>query len=229
MAHGAGRGSGEPRVRGLTIGEAAARLAGEFPRLRPETLRLMERRGLLAPRRTPAGYRRYTERDLDTVRQILLEAAPLAATVQLAGTQLVENLDVRAGRDTVHGGLGNDTLVGDNDTSVVQASGGLFSGMLSSLGRLLDRLGVASANDTLTGDGGTDTLEAGNRATAAAPLVRNASVSAKGSGTPSAPVIDWNGRLDPALPATSSSTWLESFVNGLGREENPNSQIRIEL
>ncbi|WP_034270174.1 MerR family transcriptional regulator [Actinospica robiniae] len=62
-------------MRGLTIGEAAARLAGEFPGLRPETLRAMERHGLLAPRRTPSGYRRYTELDLETVRRILLEAS----------------------------------------------------------------------------------------------------------------------------------------------------------
>lgn len=60
---------------GLTIGEAAARLAAEFPGLRPETLRAMERHGLLAPRRTASGYRRYAEADLDTVRRILDEAA----------------------------------------------------------------------------------------------------------------------------------------------------------
>lgn len=80
MAHGAGRPPGEPRLRGLTIGEAAARLAGEFPGLRPETLRAMERHGLLAPRRTSAGYRRYTEADLDTARRILAGAPePTAA------------------------------------------------------------------------------------------------------------------------------------------------------
>ena len=79
MAHGAGRVSGEPRAAGLTIGEAAARLAREFPGLRPETLRAMERHGLLAPRRTAAGYRRYSDRDLETVRRILDEAVALRA------------------------------------------------------------------------------------------------------------------------------------------------------
>jgi Ca2+-binding RTX toxin-like protein len=156
-------------------------------------------------------------------------AAPLAAAVQLTGTQLVESLDVHAGRDTLHGGTGNDTLVGDSATSVVPASGGLLSGMVSALSRLIDRLNVSSATDTLTGEGGSDTLDSGNLATASTPLVRSASVSAKDSGTPSAPVIDWNGRLDPVVPAPSNSAWLESFVNGLGREENPNTNIRIEL
>ncbi|MBR7834016.1 MerR family transcriptional regulator, partial [Actinospica durhamensis] len=74
MAQRVGPGSGEPRVRGLTIGEAAARLAREFPGLRPETLRVMERQGLLEPRRTPSGYRRYAERDLEAVRRILAGA-----------------------------------------------------------------------------------------------------------------------------------------------------------
>jgi hypothetical protein len=71
VVHGAGLASGEPRIRGLTIGEAAARLAVEFPGLRAETLCAIERHGLLAPQRTAAGYRRYTERDLETVRQVL--------------------------------------------------------------------------------------------------------------------------------------------------------------
>ncbi len=73
-----GPASGEPRIRGLTIGEAATRLALEFPGLRPDTLRVLERRGLLEPRRTPSGYRRYTERDLDAVRRVLSPAEPPA-------------------------------------------------------------------------------------------------------------------------------------------------------
>jgi hypothetical protein len=77
VEHAAGRGPGEP-VRGLTIGEAAARLSREFPGLRPETLRAMERHGLLAPRRIPSGYRRYAERDLETARRILTAALPPA-------------------------------------------------------------------------------------------------------------------------------------------------------
>lgn len=36
----------------------------------PQTLRLYERRGLLAPSRTGGGTRRYSEADLDTVQRI---------------------------------------------------------------------------------------------------------------------------------------------------------------
>ena len=62
---------GGPRGRSLTIGEAVARLAGEYPGIRAETLRLLEEQGLIAPSRTSSGFRRYTERDLDAVRRAL--------------------------------------------------------------------------------------------------------------------------------------------------------------
>jgi MerR family regulatory protein len=55
----------------MTIGEAVARLSAEFPGIRPETLRALERHGLVVPERTDSGYRRYTDRDLDAVRDAL--------------------------------------------------------------------------------------------------------------------------------------------------------------
>ncbi|MBR7830089.1 MerR family transcriptional regulator, partial [Actinospica sp. MGRD01-02] len=61
----------------MTIGEAAARLSAEFPGIRPETLRALEQHGLVVPERTPSGYRRYTERDLDAVRDALAGPPPV--------------------------------------------------------------------------------------------------------------------------------------------------------
>lgn len=55
----------------MTIGQAVARLSADFPGLRAETLRVLEEHGLVAPERTSAGYRRYSERDLDRVRRAL--------------------------------------------------------------------------------------------------------------------------------------------------------------
>lgn len=63
--------AGGPRGRSLTIGEAVARLAPDFPGIRPETLRALEQHGLVVPERNSAGYRRYTERDLDAARKAL--------------------------------------------------------------------------------------------------------------------------------------------------------------
>lgn len=62
---------GSRRGRSLTIGEAAAELSAEFPGIRPETLRALEQHGLVVPERTSAGFRRYTEGDLDAVRGVL--------------------------------------------------------------------------------------------------------------------------------------------------------------
>ena len=63
--------AGGARGRSLTIGEAVARLAPEFPGIRPETLRALEQHGLVVPERNSAGYRRYTEQDLDAARKAL--------------------------------------------------------------------------------------------------------------------------------------------------------------
>ena len=62
---------GSGRGRSLTIGEAAARLSAEFPGIRPETLRALEQHGLVVPERTSSGFRRYTDADLDAVRDVL--------------------------------------------------------------------------------------------------------------------------------------------------------------
>jgi hypothetical protein len=70
---------GTRRGRTLTIGEAVARLSAEFPGIRPETLRALEQHGLVVPERTSSGFRRYTERDLDTVRDALAGPPPQRA------------------------------------------------------------------------------------------------------------------------------------------------------
>jgi len=68
--------AGGARGRSLTIGEAVARLAPDFPGIRPETLRALEQHGLVVPERNSAGYRRYTERDLDAARRALAAPQP---------------------------------------------------------------------------------------------------------------------------------------------------------
>lgn len=64
----------------MTIGEAVARLSAEFPGIRPETLRALEQHGLVVPERTDSGYRRYSERDLDAVRDALAGPPPPRAS-----------------------------------------------------------------------------------------------------------------------------------------------------
>jgi hypothetical protein len=58
-------------ARTLTIGEAAARLSGEFPGLTVAALRRLEAAGKFTAGRSSAGYRRYSEADLDLIRLVL--------------------------------------------------------------------------------------------------------------------------------------------------------------
>ena len=56
----------ELRTRAVYVISVAAELAG----VHPQTLRVYERKGLLDPSRTSGGSRRFSERDLDRLRQI---------------------------------------------------------------------------------------------------------------------------------------------------------------
>jgi DNA-binding transcriptional MerR regulator len=55
----------------LTIGEVIGRLAGDFPDLTVSKIRYLESGGLISPERTPAGYRRFTEDDIEKLRWVL--------------------------------------------------------------------------------------------------------------------------------------------------------------
>ena len=58
--------SDDARSRAVYVISVAAELAG----VPPQTLRVYERRGLLDPTRTSGGSRRFSERDLERLRQI---------------------------------------------------------------------------------------------------------------------------------------------------------------
>jgi DNA-binding transcriptional MerR regulator len=55
----------------LTIGEVIGRLAPDFPDLTVSKIRYLESGGLISPERTPAGYRRFTEDDIEKLRWVL--------------------------------------------------------------------------------------------------------------------------------------------------------------
>lgn len=55
----------------LTIGEVKSRLSGDFPDLTVSKLRFLEDEGLVNPDRTPSGYRKYSEEDIERVQLIL--------------------------------------------------------------------------------------------------------------------------------------------------------------
>lgn len=56
----------------LSIGQVLAHLTPDFPDLSPSKLRFLEDKGLLSPARTPSGYRKFSQDDLERLRFILL-------------------------------------------------------------------------------------------------------------------------------------------------------------
>jgi DNA-binding transcriptional MerR regulator len=55
----------------FTIGQVLGVLNREFPDLSPSKLRFLEEQGLIQPQRTPAGYRKFSEQDVQRTRVIL--------------------------------------------------------------------------------------------------------------------------------------------------------------
>ncbi len=55
----------------LSIGEVLARLQPDFPDLTHSKVRFLEASGLIEPRRTASGYRKFTEADVERIRLIL--------------------------------------------------------------------------------------------------------------------------------------------------------------
>lgn len=76
-------------------GVYAISMAAELVGMGQQNLRLYERKGLLDPARTPGGTRKYSEKDLATLRRIerLLDEG-----VNLAGIRMVLILEAANGR-----------------------------------------------------------------------------------------------------------------------------------
>ncbi|GAB4098692.1 MerR family transcriptional regulator [Sinomonas halotolerans] len=58
-------------ARALNIGEVLAMLAEDFPSMTASKIRFLEEKGLICPQRTPAGYRQYSEGDVERLRFVL--------------------------------------------------------------------------------------------------------------------------------------------------------------
>ncbi len=63
--------SAQPARAYLGIGEVLARLRGEFPDVSVSKIRFLESEGLIEPARSPSGYRRFDEADVERLRYIL--------------------------------------------------------------------------------------------------------------------------------------------------------------
>ena len=86
MADGPAAGPSPARDRAVFVISVAAELAG----VHPQTLRIYERKGLVRPKRTSANSRRYSERDIERLREI---QELTAQGVNLAGVRRIMDLD----------------------------------------------------------------------------------------------------------------------------------------
>lgn len=56
----------------LSIGEVLGKFRGDFPDITISKIRFLESEGLIEPQRTPSGYRKFTNSDLERLRYVLL-------------------------------------------------------------------------------------------------------------------------------------------------------------
>jgi len=66
-------------------------VAAELAEMHPQTLRMYEQRGLIAPKRSPKGTRLYSQEDVDRLRRIQEMTAELG--MNLAGVERVLELE----------------------------------------------------------------------------------------------------------------------------------------
>ncbi len=124
-----GQGQPEQRSKALTIGAVCKALAQEFPDISISKIRYLEDQKLLTPRRTPGGYRLYTQGDVARLRTILRmqrdEFLPLRVIRQELAAGRAGGADgipsqAQGGRDGVRPWRGGVV-------SVREASGALYS------------------------------------------------------------------------------------------------------
>ncbi len=103
----------------LSIGEVLSLLQDEFPDVTISKIRFLEAQGLLDPERTPSGYRKFYEADVDRLRYILREQKDNYLPLKVIKDRLDETGPVRtaptaagpAGRDeSGHVGMGVDDV-----------------------------------------------------------------------------------------------------------------------
>ncbi|GGY86449.1 MerR family transcriptional regulator [Streptomyces nitrosporeus] len=68
---GAGHGTASADERAMSIGTVLLRLRDEFPEVTISKIRFLEAEGLIEPRRTPSGYRKFSPADVDRLAQVL--------------------------------------------------------------------------------------------------------------------------------------------------------------
>ena len=90
--------SAQPARAYLGISEVLARLHAEFPDVSVSKIRFLESEGLIAPARSPSGYRRFDETDVERLRYILTAQRDHYLPLRVIKERLVPPPDDGAGQ-----------------------------------------------------------------------------------------------------------------------------------
>jgi DNA-binding transcriptional MerR regulator len=81
----------------LSIGEVLSLLREEFPDITISKIRFLESQGLLDPERTPSGYRKFYEEDVDRLRWILRQQREHFLPLKVIKGRLIDHPDGTSG------------------------------------------------------------------------------------------------------------------------------------
>jgi len=146
----------------MSIGEVLAQLRADFPDVTISKLRFLETEGLVEPRRTPAGYRKYTWPDVARLRYVLTAQRDHYLPLRVIREHLAA-LDEPPPAISVSGG--GDAAQPDGDLRLARDELLARSGLADAALRALEQQGLV----TVRNGGGYD-ADALEVATAAAQL-----------------------------------------------------------
>jgi DNA-binding transcriptional MerR regulator len=209
------------RARELTIGEAVARLAPQFPGLTVAAVRRVEAEGRFVAGRTPTGYRRYSESDLEQLRVVLslgpgasvpavprpAEAPEAPRTAAAAAGEAPAHRRHPAPRRAVQ--VPQQAAQVPQQTAQGVAAGSLIGVAAASAASSEPMRANAVGGQLPAGGAGTGTVPSGREGTARA-ATGGAAPSPAGAGTPGGPGgsggaggSERAGGSEKALPATT--------------------------
>ena len=125
----------------LSIGEVLSLLHEEFPDVTISKIRFLESQGLVDPERTPSGYRKFYEPDIERLRWVLRQQRDAFLPLKVIKDRLEEQVDPDADEPGADEGLVEEGYVRvELATQVLYGNGG---GQAATPGQLFD-LGPAS-------------------------------------------------------------------------------------
>jgi DNA-binding transcriptional MerR regulator len=107
-----------------SIGEVLALLKDEFPDITISKIRFLESQGLLDPERTPSGYRRFYDRDVERLRWILRQQRENFLPLKVIKGRLAEGADLAPDDDDLVPDIVTDPAAGDATMPVETAPAG---------------------------------------------------------------------------------------------------------